>query len=103
MDFADGVHLDGLQTAVLALLCLPRDISRTVAANPSIDLHFIADFAAQQFIDRRIMVFSLDVPQGLIDAGNRAHHHRSAAVKAAAVQRLPNIFNVTRIAPQQII
>ena len=46
---------------------------------------------------------ALDVPQRLIDPGQRAHMYRAAAVEAAAIQHRPMIFDRRGVFADQII
>ena len=99
----DSAHFDRPQPVSLAAQGTSRNLFGTVAVDASVDLHAIPHFPAQQLVNRRAVVLALDIPQRLIDAGNRAHHHRAPAIESAAKQRLPNIFDLKRISPKQII
>ena len=51
----------------------------------------------------RIVVLALDVPQGLVDTGDRTHEYGSTAIETAAVHRLPMLLNLQRILTDQIV
>jgi hypothetical protein len=78
------------------------DVGRAVAADPAVGLHLVAHQAAQQFVDRRAQDLALDVPQRLVDAGDRAHQDRAAAVEAGAVHGLPQVVDAGRVLPDQV-
>jgi hypothetical protein len=50
-----------------------------------------------------VVKLSLDVPQGLLYAGNRGAENRAAPVKAAAVQYLPNILDAHGVPADHVI
>src|SRR5699024_1372508 len=45
----------------------------------------------------------LDVPQGLVDAGDRAHQDGPAPVEAAAVHHGPQVLDVGRVLADQVV
>src|SRR5699024_8517252 len=48
-------------------------------------------------MDRRTVILALDVPEGLVDAGDGTHEYRSAAVKSGSVEFVPDAFDLKRI------
>ncbi len=73
LQFFRAVHLHGLEAALDHRARVVGDIARTVAADPRIHLDPVAHLAAEQRMDRHAMMLALDVPQRLVDAGDRAH------------------------------
>src|SRR5690606_7125797 len=63
----------------------------------------LTDTTTKQFTHRNAKCLALDVPQRLIDAGERAHVDRSAAVETAAVEHGPVILDVARVFADQVI
>src|SRR5437762_2401924 len=57
--------------------------------------------AAEQLVKRKAGNFRFDVPQRHVDGGDRAHRHRSAPPIGAAMEILPNILDLMRIAADQ--
>ena len=78
-------------------------LGRPVAADPAIDPHLLAHRPAQQRMHRLAQHLALDVPQRLVDAGQRAHMHGAAAIEAAAIQHRPVILDRRRVLADQII
>ena len=76
-----AIHLEGVEAQRLALADLLDDVGRAIAADPAIGLHPVAHQAAQQLVHRHAQGLALDVPQRLVDAGDRAHQHRAAAIE----------------------
>ncbi len=99
--FFGRVHLDRREAERLALQRFGGHVGGTVAADPRIDAHFVADGSAQQFVDRDAVPLALDIPQRLVDPGDSAHQHRTAAIKAGAVEHLPDVLDAIRVAPDQ--
>ncbi len=99
--FLDRVHLGRREAERLPLQRGGGDVGGAVAADPRIDANFVADGSAQQLIDRDVVALALDVPQRLVDPGDGAHQHRTAAIKAGAVEHLPDVLDPVRIAPDQ--
>src|SRR6218665_826333 len=62
----------------------------------------VAPQAAEQLVYRDAERLALDVPQGLIDAGDGAHEDRSATVKARTVHHLPEVIDACRVLPDQV-
>src|SRR6218665_3196601 len=58
--------------------------------------------AAEQLVYRDAERLALDVPQGLIDAGDGAHEDRSATVKARTLHHLPAVIDACRVLPDQV-
>src|SRR5690606_19881118 len=97
-----AVELEGVEALRAMRLHLRDDVGRAVAADPAVGLHPLAHQAAEQLVDRHAQGLALDVPQRLVDAGDRAHQDRAAAVEAAAVQHLPQVVDARRIAADEI-
>jgi hypothetical protein len=57
--------------------------------------------AAEQLVDRQSGELALDVPQGGVDRGDRAHRHRPAPPVGAPVEVLPGVLDPGRVAAQQ--
>ena len=96
-------HLDGGEALGRDFLRALDDIGRPVAADPAIDPHLLAHRPAQQRMHRLVQHLALDVPQRLVDAGQRAHVNGAAAIKAAAIQHRPMILDRRRVLADQII
>ena len=99
--FFGAVHLEGVDAGFAQLADGGDDITRTVAADPAVHLHLVAHPPAQQVVDRHAEGLALDVPQGLVDAGDGAHQDRAAAIKAAAVHGLPQVVDAARVLADQ--
>jgi hypothetical protein len=80
-----------------------RGVGRTVAADPRIHANLVAHLTAQQIADRHAKGLALDVPQRLIDAGQRTHVDRAATVEAAAVEHGPDVFDVAWVFADQVV
>jgi hypothetical protein len=63
----------------------------------------IPRLAAQQLVNRRVVVFPFDVPQRLINAGDGAHQDGPTTVKTAAIEHVPMILDVQRIPPDEML
>src|SRR4051794_39130618 len=74
-----------------------------VAADPRVDLDAVADRTAEQVVDRHAVVLAFDVPQGLVDARERAHVDGAAAVEPAAVEHRPDVLDVARVPADQVV
>ena len=98
MEFSASVHLYRAVALRLSLLCGSCDFARTIAANPGIDLDSFTHSAAEQLVSRKTVSFALDVPKSLIDTSHGAHQDGPASVKGAAVQDLPDILDLIRVA-----
>ena len=64
----------------------------------SVDHHSGSALAAEQVVDGRFQRFALDVPESHVDGGDRRHRDGAATPVRAAVQILPNVFGLKRIA-----
>ena len=96
-------HLDSVEALGGDFLGALDDIGRPVAADPAIDLHLVAQRSAQEGMDRLVQNLALDVPQRLVDPGQRAHVNGAAPVEAAAIQHRPMVLDGRRIFADQII
>src|SRR5581483_10111109 len=87
---------EGRETAgQLPLYCLR-------SAGMGIDTDAVARRAAEQLIDWNTEGFSLDIPERLVDAAERAGQDRSAAVKRMPVDRLPMMRDPARVLANQV-
>jgi hypothetical protein len=94
---AYGIHLHRRKARGHAIPRLGSQVSGGLAADPGVDPHLIAYQSAEELIDRHLIAPSLEIPQCLIDAGNRAHQHGATAVEAPAIEQLPYVFDPLRI------
>jgi hypothetical protein len=61
----------------------------------------LAALAAHELVDGHAGAFALDVPQRLVDAGQRVVEHRATAPVGADVGRLIDILDVVRAAAEE--
>ena len=92
-----GVHLHGGEAAVLRLECGGRGIAWAVSADPRVGADPIPDLPAEELMHRLAKRLALDVPQCLIDSGDRTHEDGTTAVEATAVHDRPQVLDVRRI------
>lgn len=78
------------------------NILRAVPTNPRIDADRMPHCATHQLINRHAVALALDIPQCLIDARDGAHRQRAAAVESAAVEHLPDVFDVVGVTTDEI-
>ena len=102
LQLVGAVHLDGGEALLFLFQCSAAHIGGAVAAYPAIHPHLIAAAAAHQLPDRHIEVFALDIPQGLIDAGDGAHQDAAAAVEATAEQHSPQVFDLHGVGTNEV-
>jgi hypothetical protein len=98
-----GVHLHGGQAGGGGLLGRGGDVPRPVAPDPAVHAHPIPGPAAEQLPGRHAERAALDVPQRLLDPGDRAAQHRPAAVEAAAPHDLEVVLDAERVAPSDLL
>ncbi len=98
-----AIHLHRRKTALHRVLGGARRIGGPITANPRVDANLVTHLTAEQVTDRHPQRLALDVPQRLIDAGQRTHVNRAAAVETAAVQHGPDVFDVARVFADQVI
>ncbi len=67
----------------------------------AVDQHARAAGAAEQLVQRQPGGLGLQVPQRGVDRRDRAHRHRPAPPVRAAVQVLPDVFDLVRVAADQ--
>src|SRR5690606_10776879 len=94
---------EGVEALRAIGLHLGDDVGGPVAADPAVGLDPVAHQAAEQLVDRHAQGLALNVPQRLVDAGDRAHQDRAAAVEAAAVEHLPQVVDARRVATDQVV
>ena len=102
LQLVGAVHFDGGEALLFLFQCSAAHIGGAVAAHPAVHPHLIAAAAAHQLPDRHIEVFALDIPQGLIDAGDGAHQDAAAAVEAAAEQHSPQVFDLHGVGTNEV-
>ena len=73
-----------------------------VAADPAVHAHVVAAGTAHELVDRGVEELALDVPQGLINAGNGAHQHAAAAVETGAVQHSGKVLNAHGVLADEV-
>ncbi len=78
-------------------------VARTIAADPGVDTNAITALSAKQLVDRYAESLALDVPQRLIDAGERTHVQAAATIEAGAIHHCPMVFDLMRVLADQII
>ena len=93
-----GVHLDRRQSRGDLLGDVLGDLRRRVAAHPAVDPHPVTHRPAEQAVDRHVQRLAGDVPQRLVNTGDRRGEHRAAAVEVRLGHRLPQALDVRRIA-----
>jgi hypothetical protein len=77
--------------------------SGPVAADPGVGPDAIAHLAAEHLVSRDVVVPALEVPQRLVEPGQRRHQHRPAAVEAAAIGDLPDILDPARVGADEAV
>jgi hypothetical protein len=92
-EFGRAVHLHCGKPQCGPLLGGRGGVSRPVAADPGVNPHPLANRTAKKRVDRLAQGLALDVPQRLVNAGDGAHVHAAAAVKAASIQHSPVILD----------
>jgi hypothetical protein len=97
-----AVHLEGVEAAFHEALHVLDDGRWPIPADPAVDLDAVAHLAAEQLVDRHAERLALDVPERLVDAGDRTHQDRAASVEIAAVHRLPEVVDARRVLPDQL-
>ena len=93
VELGGGVHLDRREALSRPRLGRFADLVRPVAADPGVSADPVADLAAHQLPRRLAERAALQIPQSLVEAGQRAHQHRAAAIEAAAISDLPDILD----------
>jgi hypothetical protein len=97
------VHLDGRQPDVELSLDRLGDASRGVATDPSIHPDAIPDRASEKLVHWDAQRLALDVPQRLVDAGDRTAQDRASAVEASLGEHLPVVLDAGRVGPQKVL
>ena len=97
-----GVHLDGGKAGILALQSSSAHVVGAVAADPAVHAHVVAAGTAHELVDRGVEELALDIPQGLINAGNGAHQHAAAAVEPGAVQHSGKVLNAHGVLADEV-
>src|SRR5262249_62207085 len=84
----------GLERGEALRLALADQLRR---ARVRVDADALARGAAQEFVNRDAEQFALDVPERLINPGERARQNRPAAIEGVARDRLPVMHNGARV------
>ncbi|MNI01584.1 hypothetical protein D3C73_544330 [compost metagenome] len=103
LHFLAAVELDGLDPAGNHVLCIAGNLRRAVAADPGIDFDPIPDLATEKRMDRLAQRLALDVPERLVDAGERRHVNGPSAIEPAAIKNSPVILDQKRVLADQVI
>src|SRR5690606_22408248 len=92
-----ALHANGAITFFFGFThCLKRGIQiLTVGVGVGHDV--VAAAATEQLIERHIGRLGLDVPERCIDSSQSGHAHRAATPVGAAVNKLPDIFNLVGV------
>ena len=61
----------------------------------------MTDLAAEQLVERHVGAFPLDVPERDVDAAHRVEQHRAVPPVRAHVTRLPDVFDLVDVPPDQ--
>ena len=97
------VHLDRVKALRLPARRRLANLVRPVAADPCVGADLVAHLAAEHLPRRQAKRPALEVPKRLLEAGKPGHDHCAAAVEAAAVADLPNVFDVERVDADEAI
>src|SRR5262245_31521557 len=89
----------GLERGEALLLALADQLWR---ARVRVDADALPRWAAQEFVNRDSEQFTLDVPERLINPGERARQNRPAAIEGVAIDRLPVMRNCARVFADQV-
>ena len=103
IELRSRVHLDRVEALLLPTGGGLADLVRPVAADPGVGADFVAHLAAEHLPRRQAEHPALEVPQRLLETGERGHHHRSAAVEAAAVADLPDVLDAERVGADEAV
>src|SRR5580693_9308261 len=71
------------------------------AVGVAVDHDAGAAFSTEKVVNRSVEGFALDVPQGDVDRANRSHGYGAAAPIRAAIEILPDVFGLKRIAADE--
>ena len=91
------VHLHRRQAGLDLLADVVGDLRRLVATDPAVDADPVADRAAEQLVHGRAVTLAGDVPQRLVDPGDRARQDRPAPVERALGHDLPVVLDAQRV------
>ena len=97
------IHLDRVEALVLARLGGVGDFVRPVAADPGVGADLVPHLAAEHLPRRQPECPALQIPQRLLEAGECRHEDGAAAVEAAAVADLPDVFDAERIGADESV
>ena len=103
VELGGRVHLDRGEALVLARLGGVGDFVRPVAADPGVGADLVAHLAAEHLPRRQPERPALQIPQRLLEPGERRHEDRAAAVEAAAVADLPDVLDAERIGADEAV
>jgi hypothetical protein len=97
------VHLDRGEAGLDLRPGQLGDVGRPVAADPRVHPDPVAHRAAEQGVHRPAVRLAGDVPQRLVDAGDRAGQDRAAAVEAALGEHLPVVLDAQRVSADEMV
>ena len=103
LQFLGCIHLNGPEALVHFLLGGSSHVTGAIPADPRIYLHAIPALTPHELVDRHAKHLAFDIPQGLIDAGNGAHQHTAAPIKACPVEHRPKPLNVGGILADEVV
>src|SRR5215510_4765491 len=89
----------GLERGEALRLALADQLRR---ARMRVDADALARGAAQEFVNRDAEQFALDVPERLVNPGERARQNGPAAIEGVAIDRLPVMHNGARVFADQV-
>ena len=103
LQFLCCIHFNCTKSCFLFFFCRISYICRSVTSNPGIHFHFFMASSSQQFINWRIVILPLNIPQCLIYPCYCTHQHTAATVKSRPVQYIPDIFYIPGFCANQIV
>ncbi len=98
---AARVHLHGGEAGLHLFPDGLGDLGRFVAADPAVGPYPVAHGAAQQLVHGGAVHLAGDVPQGLVESGDRAGEHGAAAVERPLGHGLPVVLDTQRVLPDE--
>src|SRR5690606_8742168 len=102
LQFLSSVHFQRRESFRHDVACSVADVSGAIAADPRVHFDFVATFSTQQLVYRRIVKFSFDVPQCLINPGDGAHENGPSAIEATAIHYVPMVFDAHGVLSDQV-
>ena len=104
----DGVFQRGIAHTQPFIGDVQHLVHREIARHGSpldVRIHpdFVPHLAAEHFPDGAVVILPLDVPHRLLDAADCREHQRTAAVEAAAIERLHVMLDLHRVFADEVI